>query len=79
MQLFNFAIIQFLAHQRTQCAGAGLQFRVETLLHAASKLGKLDYPVYGMPSGFEFFTQTGDGPVFLSFYYVLISGGALLR
>ena len=32
---------------------AGLQFRVKTLLHAASKLGKLDYPVWGMPMGLD--------------------------
>ncbi len=43
-----------VAHPRTQF-GAGLQFGVGTLLHAVSKLGKLDYPVGGMPSGFEVF------------------------
>ena len=76
--LFNEKVIQFLAHPRTQCLWSGTAVSGRNPSSAASKLGKLDYPVRGMPSGFEFFLlKLGMAQCLLSFHHISVQGDAL--
>ena len=69
--------IQFLAHPRTQCLRSGTAVSGRNPSSAASKLGKLDYPDRGMPSGFEFLYSDWGRPSVFSIHYFSLLGGCL--